>query len=648
MPTTVARALLDEALPDSLRGHGDLDKAGIRRLFQAVADQRPDEYRHIAQRLMDVGREVSTATGGYSFGLDDIRPGPSAVARRNEIRRRLDQILDDPASDDASREHQIVELLSSHLGPLEADTYRDAMAANNPAALQVTSGTRGNKSNLKSLLSGDLMYSDQQDRPIPMPILHSYSEGLTPAEYWAASYGARRGVIDTKLSTASSGYLSKQFNQAVHRLVVVDDDYKDGQDRSHIGLPVDAADSDNLGALLARQAGPYPRDTVITPAVMRGLRDAKVDRILVRSPTVGGPANGGVYAKDVGIREKGVLAPRHDYVGIAAGQALTEALTQGALGSKHSGGVAGANNAISGFKLVDQLAQVPEAFRGGVTHAQLDGRVTDVRAAAHGGHQIVVSGKTHYVPPDRQPTVKPGDDVEAGDALSTGVPNPAELVRHKGIGEGRRKFVEIMLDAYHDSGMPADRRNIELLARGLINHVQLDRETDAAPDAVPGDVIQYHALAARWQPRDGSREVIPSSAVGRYLEAPALHYTIGTQIKPSMAAELQRFGIAKVTIHNDPPPFEPHMIRAAALLQHDPDWMTRHLGSNLKRVTLDAVHRGLTSDSAGTSFVPAVVDRVTFGRHGETRGYDPAEVRGPRDGDGDGFVYDGKPHMRPK
>jgi hypothetical protein len=93
-----------------------------------------------------------------------------------------------------------------------------------------------------------------------------------------------------------------------------------------------------------------------------------------------------------------------------------------------------------------------------------------------------------------------------------------------------------------------------------------------------------------------------------------LHYTIGTKIRPSMVKELEEFNVADVNVHDNPPPFEPEMVRGMYSLQHDPDWMTRMYGSGLKKSLLRGVHRGSTSEERGTSFVPSISRSVDFGR----------------------------------
>ena len=445
--------------------------------------------------------------------------------------------------------------------------------------------------------------------------MHSYSQGLRPSEYWAGTYGARKGVLATKFATRDAGFLSKQLNQIVHRLVVTahDDDRPNDMRR---GMPVDIDDEDNEGSLLAQDIGPYKRNTRLTPKVLRALKQFGATRLLVRSPTVGGPSDGGVYSRDVGLRERGNLPSVGESVGMAAAQAMSEPLSQAQLGAKHSGGVVGAEKAVSGFDAINQQIQIPKTFQGGATHAEHDGFVERIDPAPAGGQYIVIHGEKHYVPAANKITVQRGDRIEAGDQLTDGWPDVSLITEHKGIGAARLAFLDSYKAANRSAGIKIHRRNAELLARGLINHVKL---TDEVGDGVPGDIVPYSTLEHHYEPRMGFQPMPPKRAVGKYLERPYLHHTIGTKVRPSMLEDFDRFGIHDIDVHDDPPPFQQTMIRGMNNLQHDPDWMTRMFGSGLKGSLLGAAHRGGTSDPMGTSFVPALANPVHFGQQGKIR-----------------------------
>jgi len=605
--------MVNNALPADMRDYTRvMDKKGIRTVLRELAAKHPDKYREVAKRLSDVGRDVSFTTGGDSFGLRDLRPTPAVHMSRQRLNRRIRAILENDKWSEEKKEAKVIEAAAQEQERLQQGILDDTRAAKNPLFNQVTSGSRGNPSQLKRLIGGDTLYVDHHENTIPFPVQTSFSEGLRPAEFWASTYGARKGLIDVKFATQDAGYFSKQLNQLAHRLLVTDiDDEKETAEGAPVrGLPVDVTDVESEGALLASPVGDYARNTILTPKILQDLENQGVEQILVRSPTVGGPATGGVYARDVGVRERGDLSPIGDMVGIAAAQALSEKLTQGQLSSKHSGGVKGEAQSVTGFQHVNQLVQVPKTFKGGAAHAQVDGKVTQVVDAPAGGKYLTIGGQRHFVLPGFDLKIEQGDTVEAGDVISEGIPNPSELVKHKGIGEGRRYFVDTFADAYRAGGMYANRRNIELLARGLIDHVEV---TDEGDNYVPGDVVPYQRLEANWSPRDGYQTVAPELAVGKYLERPVLHYSVGTRITPSMLPLLQRFGVKTVDAHDEEPPFRPYMVRAMASVGHDPDWMTRFLGSNQKKSLLGATHRGAVSDTNSTSFVPSLAEGSEFG-----------------------------------
>lgn len=608
-----------------------LDKKNMGTLATRLAEKYPDRYREIMKKIHDVSKDVAYTTGGLSMGLQDIRPTFASQHAQLKVRNQMRQILGDTKLSDAERKLRILKLASETQKKLVEDVYNEAKDANNPLVHQVISGGGGNKFSLNSLIGADLQYVDHKDEPIPLPVVHPYSRGLTPAEYFAASFGTRKGVIDVKTATADAGFYGKQLTQMAHRLLVTADD-DDDEERAAVainrGMPSDVDDPDNEGALLARPLGPYKRNTVLTPKILRDMKEMGFQDILVRSPVVGGPEDGGVYAKDVGYREKGRMPPIGDYVGIAAAQALSEPVSQSQLSSKHSGGVGGAKS-ISGFKAINALVQVPKKYPDGATHAQRDGVVKEIRPAPQGGFYVQIDAEDHYVPADREISVKKGDTLEAGDVLSDGMPNPSEIVKHKGVGEGRRYFVQSMRQVLGNSGISAHRRNIELVARGLINHVRM---TDEYGDYAPDEVIPYSAIERSWRPRSGAVAGNPASLTGHYLEEPTLHYSVGTRVTKNVAENLKRYGINSIQAHKDAPPFEPEMVRGMANISNDQDWMTRMLGSYQQRGFLNSVHRGLKSDESGSSYVPSLARGENFGVSGATSGWKPntPNISGPQ------------------
>jgi hypothetical protein len=604
METTVGQILLNDRLPADMRDYSRaIDKKSLKSLFGELAEKHPDEYAAVNQDLHKLSSEMVTLHGGVaSLNLEALHASLPVERLRAKIAANVQAIMSKPGPT-AEKNNRVIEELGSHLDDLSDLNYEEGLKARNPLAVQVQSGSRGNKHQYRSLNAGDVMVLDHKDRAIPIPILSSYSEGLDPVQYWAGSYGARKGTISSKFSTPVSGFLGKQLALATHRLLVTEKDCGTVN-----GIVVAADDPDNEGTVLATDHGGIAAGSVLTPKELKKLSG----NMLVRSPLTC-QAEKGICQKCAGIRERGNFPPIGDNIGIAAAQAVSEPLAQSQLNVKHTGGIATSGaTAKSGLELVDQLVQVPKTFQGGAAISTVDGRVENVENAPQGGSFVTVGSAQHWVPPGQDVYVKKGETVEAGDVISGGIPNPAEITRFKGIGEGRRYFVDLMTRTLRDNGFPTNRRNVELLSRGLINHVRVT-DPDGPLDTVPNDLVEYDDLVRGYQPRYGYKVMEPKQALGLYLEEPVMHYSIGTRLTPKAVKTLGEYKVKSVKVHADPPSFEPEMTRAMETLGHSADWMVRLGGFHLKKGLVTAAQHGEISELHGTSFFPSLAKGTEFG-----------------------------------
>ena len=607
MNTTVGQILLNEALPEDMRDHSRVfDKKSLNKVFSEIAERYPERYSDIVQRFHEIGSDVVTRHGGVaSLSLASLKTPQSVKDMHAEIQGGIQEILKGKGTP-KEKDDAIVKLVGGFTDKITDANYEEGLRENNPLALQVQSGSRGNKNQFRSLRGGDLLVSDHKDRVIPIPMLASYSEGLDPVQYWGSAYGARKGAISTKFVVPKAGFLGKQLGMAAHRLMVTEKDCG-----TKNGIPVRGDDPDNEGAVMASD------DQVITGKMVKGFGDKP---IVVRSPMTC-QAEHGICQKCAGIRETGKFPSIGSNIGLNAAQALSEPLSQGSLSVKHSGGQASTQKGSKqGLDLINQLVQVPTEFQGGAAISKHDGTIDAITDAPQGGKYVMVNGEQHWVPPGAQVTGKIGDVVEAGDVMSEGIPNPYEIVQHKGIGEGRRYFTDLLKKTFADSNLPAHRRNIELLSRGLINHVRIT-DPDGPEDTVPDDVVEYDGLVRGYQPRHGTKPMAPHQAVGMHLERPVLHYSIGTRVTPKVASTLKTHGIGEVQAHADVPSFQPEMNRAMETLSHSPDWMVRLGGFQLKKGLIESVHRGRSSDTHGTSYIPALAAGTEFGKPPSGIGY---------------------------
>ena len=592
--------MLKGVLPDGYLPDGHIDSKAVSAVFTRLAKEKPDEYVDILQRVNDLGRSVTTHYGNEaSISLADLIPPDDIEQGKAELRAKTRALVDDQFMPREAKFAAIRKLIADYSeGSNERMLGSMEKRGPNSFIMQVKSGTRGNPSQLGQIIVGDLAMPDADRRLTPWPGVRGYGEGVDPMSYWLATPATRGGLLDVQFKTGQGGYLAKQASNVAHRLVVTSQTGGDPDE----GLIADGSDPDNVGSVLARPAGGLPAGTVLKDDHLPLLHGTKV---VLKSPVACTVADG-IPADCAGIRESGRMAAIGEAVGLNATKAFTEAATQSGLASKHSGAKLSKGHEIEGFKEINQFLHVPKEFVGGSTLSRIDGRVDKVQEAPQGGWYVMVGAEQHHIPANREVAVKQGDKVEAGDTLSDGTPNPAEIAQYKGIGEGRRYFLHKFGDILKRNGAGTSRRNLELFSRAFIGKVRINHP-EGWGGYLPDDVVDYERLAAKWEPREGSEARPLAMAGGKYLEKPYLHYTIGTRVTPKVAAELAEFGHSKVLTHDDPPPFEPEVMRAQDVIRNDQDWITRLGGENLKRALLDSAQRGGTSDKKSTSYFPRMV-----------------------------------------
>lgn len=604
MITTVGRILVNETLPEELRSESVMDKSHMDKVLGALIQSDPDKYVDVSHKLLKLGGRIAYEDG-VTIRLSDLR---------SPIPELRDKVLSDLAKDVArvrksnidpeAAKKQVLALYANAQKVLTNATYDAALAADNPLALQVRSKARGNKGQLAAVLTTPGLYTDRNDEVIPKFIGRSFAQGLDEDEYWAGTYGARKSVIATKRSTAKAGALGKQFSASAYRTIVTADDCGTGN-----GMPVDAEDVDNIGSVLAQDAGPFKAGTVVSRHVHSALRKGGVKDVVLRSPVTCGQSTG-VCAQCTGIRERGRFPTVNEHVGISATTALAERVAQGTLNTKHGGGQ---KSEFGGFADVENITKMPQAFPRKAALAPADGVVTDVGEAPHGGTFITVGDERTYVPHGFGLNVKVGDRVEAGDTMSDGIPDPREVVRHKGLGEGRRYFVHKLTDAFRGGGYEVNRRNVELLGRAMMDHVRVT-DPDGIGDLLPDEVVPYSAMAFSYKPRDGGMKGSPATARGMYLEQPALHYTIGTRVTKSVADNLDKYGVKHISAHKEPPLFEAQAVGLRELPGMETDWMAQLSSSYLKSNLLENAAHNATSDIHGTHPIPGIAKGTEFGK----------------------------------
>lgn len=613
--TTVGKVLLKAKLPRELRSFVDktpLDGKGIGQLTEKLVETHPNDYKHTITDLTRFGFEVSTRQGS-TVHLEHLQSPIDKQKMFKEIDTEVEKINRGPGTKD-QKDEKILKLYQDLSTRMNKEILDEGLKRNHTLAKIVLSGSRGSPTQYRQTVAAPVLVDDAKGRPMTdFPVQSSFAEGLTLPEYLAHSYGSRRGSAASKLSVADSGYLAKQTTRAAMTTRVEEHDCG-----TNNGLSVPVSDRDSIGAFLAQPVGGHNKNNEVTARMLNELVAKKIGHIVVRSPITCESSKhfhgGAVCQLCVGRRERQTLPQLGEYVGITAASTLGERLSQGMLNSRHgSGSSKGGQSSVTGFKLVNQLFNIPKSFQDKAVVADSDGVITDIREAPQGGHYVKIDKTEHYVPTGLTIKVSKGTRVEAGDVLSTGIVNPAEIVRYKGIGEGRKYFTESMRDTFKDLGMPITRRNFELISKSAIDHVRVTNDADPHSGLIPGQVMTYQSVQRDYHTRPDSVHTSPDRAIGEYLEEPVLHYTIGTRITQNVVNFLKIHGVKDIVVNKRPPPFVPEMQRLLDVPMHEHDWMHQLYSTYLEKRFIHAVNTGAQSNTKGPSPVAGLAYGVGFG-----------------------------------
>lgn len=492
--TTLGRLQLDSHLPKELQGGKLLTDLNFRftkkeqeKLFNSMAKTDKANYPHLINKMKDLGNEAATM-GSFSFGLGDFRV-------HKDIRDPILKAAETKAArlDLDKKEHlnKFIDIYESAMGEIDTklkQRIEDPKHQTNLAKLEVAAGIKGK--GLRQLTAAPILFVDGKGDVVTSPVKRSYSEGLSAGDYWAATSGGRKGAIQRVQSVREPGYLTKQMaNSALDTLVTADDC---GTSRG-ISLHVD--EPDVIGrytvADLKLQKGTIPANTMVTPDILNRIRNAKIDKVVVRSPMrcIHGK---GVCAKCMGLNEDGKLPDLGTNVGILATQSIGERGTQLAMKAFHSGGVyegkeaAEKSIAAGGLDRAINILNLPQRLKGSAILSSAAGKVNRIVKDPAGGVRVSIGDKEHYVPADRDllGKVRVGTPVKKGDPITKGPVNPHDLLPLTSISKVQGHLAGEMHSIYGQYGIK--RRHSELMVRSLSNVTKVENPGDH-PDLLPGD-----------------------------------------------------------------------------------------------------------------------------------------------------------------
>jgi len=611
MSFSAVNLVLDELLPEDLRDPNRVyDAKGVESLMTEVAKRYPDKYPAITKALGDLGRKQAWRRG-ETFYRNDFDPVIDRAPFWADLDLREGAAL--RIENPAERQGALADIYEDVSNRMQRDTNTAALANKNNIAMSVLTGARGKEAQLRDLISSPGFFPDGRGGVVPGFVRHSYSEGLRPYEVLSSSFASRASVTESKRNTAKGGFLAKTLARAVAAEFVSG---KDCGTSNGIALPID--EKDLRGRVMQRETAGFPVGTVIDRKVLAKMRQGKTTDLIVRSPLTC-QAENGVCSRCYGVTSKGQFPKVGEHVGVSASTALGEPLAQQGLSMKHIVSGKGRAREFSGLDYINQFVESPEEFKDRAAVAPVTGSVQSIRPAPQGGTLITIGGEEIYTPIDREVTVKVGDHLEAGEQMTDGLVDVEDVMNYRGLGEARNYWASRMSEMAEASSAGMDRRNFEMLARSVVDHVDLDDPEEEG--FLPDDRVRYSRWVKQRSMPNTPTEIKTRDAVGKYLEQPALHYTVGTKLTPKMAEHMDSKGFGKVYASDKEPGFRPVFVRLQQVATTDDDWLASMGGSYVSAQVSQGVSRAQdTNIQANIHPAPRLAVGVGYGDNLEETG----------------------------
>ena len=432
------------------------------------------------------------------------------------------------------------------------DDVKEAMKNNfdklNPVFMMSESGARGNLDQLKQIAGMRGLMASTTGKTVEIPITSSFREGLSALEYFIAAHGARKGLSDTALRTADSGYLTRRLVDVAQDIIVREEDCGSTE-----GMILSSIKDGNqvVEKLEERLVGRYPlhpvvhpetkqvivdTDTMITDKTAEEIVSAGIEEVEVRT-VLGCRTKHGVCSKCYGMglatRERANIG---ESIGIIAAQSIGEPGTQLTMRTIHSGGVAGVADITQGLPRVEELFEARKP-KGLAIMAEIDGtiKINDVKNRK----EVVVKGKqeakTYVIPFGAKLRVREGDTVEAGDAITEGSMNPAEILAIKGAEGVFDYLTREVQKVYRNQGVDINDKHIEVIARQMLKRIRVEDNGDT--NLFAGSLVDMYefeeennkAIAEGKTPATGKRVLLgitkASLATESFLSAASFQET---------------------------------------------------------------------------------------------------------------------------
>ncbi len=458
-------------------------------------------------RMKDLGFKFSTKAG-ITVGVSDIVVLPDKQEILDEHEKLVERItkqFNRGLITEFERYNAVVEIWTDAKDQIQ-QKLMGSLDKTNPIFMMSDSGARGNASNFTQLAGMRGLMAAPSGKIIELPITSSFREGLTVLEYFISTHGARKGLADTALKTADSGYLTRRLVDVAQDVIVRDEDC--GTDRGLLVSDIKEG-TEMIEPFIERIEGRYSKETVrhpetdevivkpdqlVTADIAKQITDAGIESMYIRSAFTCNTRHGvceKCYGKNLATGEKVEVG---EAVGTIAAQSIGEPGTQLTMRTFHTGGVAGSD-------ITQGLPRIQEIFearnpKGQAVITEIEGVVDDIKIAKDRQQEIVIKGanesKSYLASGTSRLKVEVGQSVERGEVLTEGSIEPKNYLSVSGLNATESYLLKEVQKVYRMQGVEIDDKHVEVMVRQMLRKVRIIEAGDTK--LLPGSLVDIHSF----------------------------------------------------------------------------------------------------------------------------------------------------------
>ncbi len=456
-------------------------------------------------RMKDLGFKFSSKAG-ITVGVADIVVLPDKQQILDEHEKLVDRItkqFNRGLITEEERYNAVVEIWTDAKDQIQGELMQ-SLDKTNPIFMMSDSGARGNASNFTQLAGMRGLMAAPSGKIIELPITSSFREGLTVLEYFISTHGARKGLADTALKTADSGYLTRRLVDVAQDVIVREEDC--GTDRGLLVSDIKEG-TEMIEPFIERIEGRYSKETIrhpetdeiiirpdelITPEIAKKITGAGIEQMYIRSAFTCNARHGvceKCYGKNLATGEKVEVG---EAVGTIAAQSIGEPGTQLTMRTFHTGGVAGSD-------ITQGLPRIQEIFearnpKGQAVITEIEGVVEDIKLAKDRQQEIVVKGanetRSYLASGTSRIIVEIGQPVQRGEVLTEGSIEPKNYLSVAGLNATESYLLKEVQKVYRMQGVEIDDKHVEVMVRQMLRKVRIIEAGDTK--LLPGSLVDIH------------------------------------------------------------------------------------------------------------------------------------------------------------